>query len=36
MSFDETIFLTAEWYKNFYNKREVISIDQIRNYFKRL
>lgn len=37
LNFEETIKLTAEWYKNFYSlKSKVITLEQIKNYFAKI
>lgn len=37
LNFEETIKLTAEWYKNFYGlKSKVITLEQIKNYFAKI
>ena len=37
LSFNETIKYTAEWYKNFYkHKPEIITVKQIKDYFKKM
>ena len=37
LSFNETIKYTADWYKNFYkNKPEIITVKQIKDYFKKI
>ena len=36
LDINQTIKLTADWYKSFYNKRNNLSNDQIDNYFLKL
>ena len=37
LNFNETIKLTAQWYKSFYSKKsEIITTSQIQNYLKKI
>ena len=37
LDFKQTIKMTAEWYKNFYDKKsKVITLNQIKFYFKKV